>query len=215
MELGGSSKRNFLSILMLLLLTLSHALLAPRATASLHARARPRAVRPCAAAAAGSGTPPSGSGTPPSGTTSSGAQRRRALDADFAAIAVPALAQFVAEPIAGLVDTAYLGRLGVTALGGAGVAISAHYATAKLFNDPLLRTSISIVASGDGAGETERDGAISAALVLALAVGLLQAAFFAVAAPSLISAMGVAPGSAMRPAGRAAPSSAYSPTTPS
>ena len=184
---------------MLLLLTLPHALLAPRATASLHARARPRAVRPCAAAAAGSGTPPGGSGTPSSGTTSSGAQRRRALDADFAAIAVPALAQFAAEPIAGLVDTAYLGRLGVTALGGAGVAISAHYATAKLFNDPLLRTSISIVASGDGAGETERDGAISAALVLALAVGLLQAAFFAVAAPSLISVMGVAPGSAMRP----------------
>ena len=169
-------------LFMLLLLSLPHALLAPRAAASLRAHVPARAVRPCAAAV----------DSPP-------AQRRKALDKEFAAIAVPALAQFAAEPIAGLVDTAYLGRLGATALGGAGVAISAHYATAKLFNDPLLRTSISIVASGDGAGETERDGAISAALVLALAVGLLQAAFFAIAAPSLISAMGVAPGSAMRP----------------
>ena len=94
-------------------------------------------------------------------------EARRRLDVEFASIAVPALAQFAAEPLAGLVDTAYLGRLGATALGGAGIAIGAHFATAKLFNDPLLRTSISIVASGDGAarlgGEDSRDAAISAA----------------------------------------------------
>lgn len=131
----------------------------------------------------------------------------RALNLEFAAIALPALAQFAAEPIAGLVDTAYLGRLGANALGGAGVAISSHYATSKLFHDPLLRTSISIVASGDGAargdadvdGAAARDQAISAALVLALAVGLLQTIFFLVAAPSLISAMGAGAGSPMRP----------------
>ena len=139
-----------------------------------------------------------------------------ALNVEFATIAVPALAQFAAEPIAGLVDTAYLGRLGAAALGGAGVAISAHYATAKLFNDPLLRTSISIVASGDGAsrqaldtslesencmseGETSRDQAIRAALVLALAVGMLQLAFFAMLAPIMVTAMGAPVGSDMRP----------------
>lgn len=130
-------------------------------------------------------------------------EARRRLDVEFASIAVPALAQFAAEPLAGLVDTAYLGRLGATALGGTGIAIGAHFATAKLFNDPLLRTSISIVASGDGAarlgGEDSRDAAISAALVLALCVGLLQLAFFALFAPRMVSAMGAGVGSPMRP----------------
>jgi len=129
----------------------------------------------------------------------------RRLNVEFAAIALPALAQCAAEPIAGLVDTAYIGRLGASALGGAGVAISAHYATAKIFNDPLLRTSISIVASGDGAtrggdaGDVAREQAISAALVLALVVGLLQMVFFVTCAPSLVGAMGATASSPMRP----------------
>ena len=134
----------------------------------------------------------------------------RELDREFVGIALPALVQFAAEPIAGLVDTAYLGRLGASALGGAGIAISAHYAIAKLFNDPLLRVSISIVASGDGAARSATDGdatasndsrenAISAALVLALVVGLVQAAFMFVCAPALVSAMGGQAGP-MRPA---------------
>ena len=44
-----------------------------------------------------------------------------------------------------------------------------------------------------------RAESVSAALVLALAVGLLQAAFFLLAAPTLVSSMGVAADSAMRP----------------
>lgn len=67
---------------------------------------------------------------------SEGKERRGLINRQFIGIAVPALAQFTAEPIAGLVDTAYLGRLGASALGGAGVAISTHYALAKVFNDP-------------------------------------------------------------------------------
>jgi len=39
---------------------------------------------------------------------------KRALDLEFLAIAAPAFVQFTAEPLAGLVDTAYLGRLGAT-----------------------------------------------------------------------------------------------------
>lgn len=152
--------------------------------------------------------------TPPWSAAAYGDEKRlkknHALNRQFMGIALPALAQFAAEPIAGLVDTAYLGRLGASALGGAGVAISAHYATAKLFNDPLLRTSISIVAQGDGAasrkedsdensGTCARDDAISAALVLALAAGVVQTIFFLVAAPALISGMGAGAGSSMRP----------------
>ncbi len=77
-------------------------------------------------------------------------RQKRQLTREFFSIALPAFLQLSAEPLAGLVDTAYLGRLGPDILGGAGVAISAQYAVSKLYNDPLLRTSISLVASEDG-----------------------------------------------------------------
>ena len=51
---------------------------------------------------------------------------RKGLNREFLSIAFPALIQLAAEPLAGLVDTAYLGRLGPDVLGGAGVAISAQ-----------------------------------------------------------------------------------------
>jgi putative MATE family efflux protein len=77
--------------------------------------------------------------------------RKKQLTKDFLRIGLPAFVQLAAEPLASLVDTAYLGRLGPATLGGAGIAISAHYAVSKLYNDPLLRTSISLVASASGA----------------------------------------------------------------
>jgi putative MATE family efflux protein len=75
---------------------------------------------------------------------------KRELTRQFFSIGFPAFIQLAAEPLAALVDTAYLGRLGPEVLGGAGVAISAQYSVSKLYNDPLLRTSISLVASQDG-----------------------------------------------------------------
>lgn len=53
-------------------------------------------------------------------------QQKKALTMDFFKISVPAFIQLAAEPLSGLVDTAYLGRLGPEVLGGAGVAISAQ-----------------------------------------------------------------------------------------
>lgn len=109
-----------------------------------------------------------------------GMDDKRRLDMEFLAIAAPSFVQFTAEPLAGLVDTMYLGRLGRTALAGVGVAISAQYSVSKLYNDPLLRTSISLVASSSegGEGEEEKRAAlsrsISTALLLAIAVGLTQ-----------------------------------------
>jgi putative MATE family efflux protein len=79
---------------------------------------------------------------------------RRKLTEEFVRIGGPALVQLAAEPLASLVDTAYLGRLGPHMLGGAGVAVSAQYAVSKLYNDPLLRTSISLVAAQDGASRS-------------------------------------------------------------
>jgi len=134
------------------------------------------------------------------------------LSREFFGIGVPAFVQLAAEPLAALVDTAYLGRLGPEVLGGAGVAISAQYAVSKMYNDPLLRTSISLVASqdgrarskvkaaSDGEGKEEEEAieaekelsiAVSSALLLALSVGLIQLAIYFFLADSIIRWMGL------------------------
>ena len=98
--------------------------------------------------------------------------------------------------------------MGPEVLGGAGVAISAQYAVSKLYNDPLLRTSISLVASQDGKargnqasnagnGESENKSAkkdlsiaVSSALLLALSVGVIQLVIYASLASGIIKGMG-------------------------
>jgi len=137
------------------------------------------------------------------------------LTKEFFNIGVPAFLQLAAEPLASLVDTAYLGRLGPEVLGGAGVAISAQYAVSKLYNDPLLRTSISLVASQDGkarsnqsnevgdddvgveAAKKELSIAVSSGLLLALSVGLIQLVIYSVLAGGIIKGMGVTEASPM------------------
>ena len=127
-------------------------------------------------------------------------EMKRNLTREFLSIGVPAFIQLAAEPLAALVDTAYLGRLGPEVLGGAGVAISAQYAISKLYNDPLLRTSISLVASQDGKTRgKERDEdqtkqlsiAVSSALLLAFCVGCIQLVVYSVLASSITRGMGL------------------------
>jgi len=149
-------------------------------------------------------------------------RQKRILTREFFTIALPAFVQRAAEPLAGLVDTAYLGRLGPEVLGGAGVAISAQYAVGKLYNDPLLRTSISLVASEDGRrknggrrkknDENEDDDreeeeekeerralsmAVSSAMLLALGVGIAQLVLYYAFADSILAGMGVTAASGM------------------
>lgn len=125
----------------------------------------------------------------------------RKLTREFFGIGIPAFVQLAAEPLASLVDTAYLGRLGPEVLGGAGLAISAQYAVSKLYNDPLLRASISLVASQDGKarggdGSEEDDNkdlsvAVSSAILLALTVGLVQMVIYSVLTKGIIHRFGV------------------------
>jgi len=134
---------------------------------------------------------------------------KQKLTKEFFAIGAPAFLQLAAEPLAALVDTAYLGRLGPEVLGGAGVAISAQYSVSKLYNDPLLRTSISMVASQDGksrgmtsASDTAaKDSAlsiqVSSALLLAFCVGVIQLVVFSVLAKTITVGMGVTEASPM------------------
>ena len=133
----------------------------------------------------------------------------RGLTKEFLAIGAPALIQLAAEPLASLVDTAYLGRLGPEVLGGAGVAVSAQYAVSKLYNDPLLRTSISLVAAQDGQARSsnDQDGgqkkkrelsvAVSSALLLAGTVGIVQMLVYSIFCRGITVGMGVNPSSPM------------------
>ena len=124
----------------------------------------------------------------------------RALDGEFIKIAAPAFVQFAADPIARLIDTVYLGRLGTNALGGASAAIAAQYSVAKLYNDPVLRTTISLVAAQEGRAPEARTNAVCTALLLALVVGVVQGTVFFVLSGPILSACCVGPASPMRSA---------------
>jgi Na+-driven multidrug efflux pump len=90
-------------------------------------------------------------------------------------------------------------------LGGAGVAICAQYAVSKLYNDPLLRTSISMVASKDGktrGAPTDSDRQslsieVSSALLLAFVVGIIQLIVYSILAKTIMLGMGVTEASPM------------------
>lgn len=131
---------------------------------------------------------------------------RRTLNIEFLSIAIPAYLQQAAEPIAGLVDTAYLGRLGPDVLGGVGVALAAQAAVSKLYNSPLSKTTISLIGSKVGArkgldyGSHEDEDlsvAVSSGLLLAIVVGIIQLLVFSVLAPLILNIMGVSQSSGM------------------
>jgi Na+-driven multidrug efflux pump len=120
------------------------------------------------------------------------AARRRSLDHELGAIAVPSLAALSCENLLSLVDTLYIGRLGAAQLGAAGVGIAATYSFAKLFGDPLTKTSTSLVAGREGDALLS---SVLAALALALSLGLAQSTVFLLFAPRIVAGFGAAPGS--------------------
>jgi putative MATE family efflux protein len=102
------------------------------------------------------------------------------------ALAVPAIATLVADPLLGLVDTAVVGRLGAAELGGLGLAVAVLSAVSWIFNFLVFGTT-STVARAVGAGDREAAGrrvshAAQVAVALGLVIGLV---LFAAAAPLL------------------------------
>jgi hypothetical protein len=59
---------------------------------------------------------------------------------------LPALAGQAIDPMAQLMETAYIGRLGTLELASAGVSVSIFNIISKLFNIPLLSVATSFVA---------------------------------------------------------------------
>lgn len=131
---------------------------------------------------------------------------KKRLNREFVSISFPAFLQQAAVPIADIVDAAFLRRLGPGALGGVGVARASQAAVSKLYNSPLSKTTISLIASkygaarSDSASETEKEqlsAAVSTGLLLALTVGLVQLVVFTTLARPILGAMGVSRSSDM------------------
>ena len=120
---------------------------------------------------------------------------RDRLDKEFIGVALPAFVALAAEPLASLVDAMYVGRCGPIDQAGMGIAISAQYSIAKLYNDPLLKTSTSLVAGKSG---DDLSAAVATAVVIAMIIGVMQSLGFFFFGSQILSIMGVSQTSEMR-----------------
>lgn len=96
-------------------------------------------------------------------------------DRAIAALAIPALGSLIAEPVLSLVDTAFVGRLGIDELGALGVA-SAVFALAFFVFNFLEYGTTTEVARAVGRGDVLAAGrATATSLVLGAACGVVVA----------------------------------------
>lgn len=120
---------------------------------------------------------------------------RKNLDKQFINVALPAFVALAADPLASLVDAMYVGRLSPENQAGMGIAISAQYSVAKLYNDPLLKTSTSLVAGKSG---DELSASVATAVLTAIVIGVMQALLYLFCAGPIMGFMGVTQLSDMR-----------------
>lgn len=113
---------------------------------------------------------------------------RASLDKEFLGVALPAFIALAADPLASLVDAMYVGRLSPENQAGMGIAISAQYSLAKLYNDPLLKTSTSLVAGKSG---DELSASVATAVLTAIVIGFMQSLLYFFCAGPIMNFMGV------------------------
>ncbi|CAL5389937.1 unnamed protein product [Camellia sinensis] len=140
-----------------------------------------------------------------------------ALGLEILSIALPAALALAADPIASLVDTAFVGHLGSVELAAIGVSVSVVNLVSKLFNVPLLNVTTSFVAeeqalvakSDDESNQIYQDFAadhqskiflpsVSTSLALAAGIGIAEAVALSVGSGFLMNTMGIPVDSPMR-----------------
>ncbi|KAJ0027985.1 hypothetical protein Pint_34950 [Pistacia integerrima] len=139
------------------------------------------------------------------------------LGMEIWSIALPAALALAADPIASLVDTAFVGHLGSVELAAVGVSVSVFNLVSKLFNVPLLNITTSFVAEeqalnnqGDGGTSqlgddygVEQQGkkqlpSVSTSLALAAGLGIAEAVALSFGSGFLMNIMGIPVDSPMR-----------------
>ncbi|KAJ8764250.1 hypothetical protein K2173_005990 [Erythroxylum novogranatense] len=138
----------------------------------------------------------------------------QSVQTELIMLSLPAIAGQAIEPLAQLMETAYVGRLGPLELASAGVSMSIFNILSKVFNIPLLSVATSFVAediarsagkSTSGVGshmdemcERKSLPSISTALVLALGIGVFEALSMYFGSGFFLQVMGISPASPMR-----------------
>ncbi|KAJ1415625.1 Polysaccharide biosynthesis protein, C-terminal domain [Sesbania bispinosa] len=138
-------------------------------------------------------------------------------------LSLPALAGQAIDPLAQLMETAYIGRLGTMELASAGVSVTIFNIISKLFNIPLLSVATSFVAE-DMANISNQDSAsdqdglensgngkplkrvyqrkqlssVSTALLLALGLGIFEALALYLGCGSFLHIIGVSTANPIR-----------------
>lgn len=121
-------------------------------------------------------------------TTQISDEDHKALDRDFARLSFPAFVSLAADPIASIVDVMYVAKLGAVQQAAMGIALSAQFSVAKLYNDPLLKTSTSLVAGKEG---ESLEKAVASAIITAVVIGITQSLIFLVLGRYILRVMGV------------------------
>ncbi|XP_059668073.1 protein DETOXIFICATION 44, chloroplastic isoform X1 [Cornus florida] len=137
------------------------------------------------------------------------------LGMEILAIALPAALALAADPIASLVDTAFVGHLGSAELAAIGVSVSVFNLVSKLFNVPLLNVTTSFVAEEQALVTKGNDESVkfdqvadqeskkvipsvSTSLLLAAGIGIAEAVALSVGSGFLMNTMGIPVDSPMR-----------------
>lgn len=117
-------------------------------------------------------------------------QRFDALDRRIIAIALPALGSLLVEPVYVLTDTAVVGHLGTSPLGGLALASTVLNSLILVFNFLSYGTTVRVAVRR---GRGDREGAAADALQalwLALAIGVAVALVIGLGARSLLGVLG-------------------------
>ncbi|ESW12197.1 hypothetical protein PHAVU_008G092900 [Phaseolus vulgaris] len=161
-----------------------------------------------------SSKPPHDSFSSPRRRFSSGWFKFDELGMEIVLIALPAALALAADPIASLIDTAFVGHIGAVELAAVGVSASVFNLVSKAFNVPLLNITTSFVAEEqalinkevesspkDGNGKYQSKKllpSVSTSLALAAALGIAETVALTLGSGILMNIMGIPADSPMR-----------------
>jgi MATE family multidrug resistance protein len=115
---------------------------------------------------------------------------RRGFDREILGLALPALGALAADPLVSIVDTVFVGRLGVVPLAALGINASVFSMAFVLFNFLAYGTT-PMVARAVGRGDREEAGRVVVqALVVAILTGVVAVGVLQLFAGPIVSAMG-------------------------
>ncbi|KAL3010516.1 hypothetical protein AAZX31_07G146500 [Glycine max] len=136
------------------------------------------------------------------------------LGMEIVLIALPAALALAADPIASLIDTAFVGHIGAVELAAVGVSASVFNLVSKAFNVPLLNVTTSFVAEEQALIRKEEESilsdengkdqskkllpSVSTSLALAATLGIAETVVLTLGSGILMNIMGIPADSPMR-----------------